>query len=471
MKDRKIVKILLHFTAKEHKSFLRFVQSPYFNTSQILVDLLEYLYKFAPTFSKNKLTVQNAFKHLYPQKKFDEQIINRHLSNLFKLVEEYIIISRSKEDQIKRNIYLLEYYKEIQNFNYFESWTKKLRTQNNSYQYRDYEFFHHQYLIEYQSAAIQAAEDTRDQEINFDRTEIAFDIQYWIRKLSLLCNQLNRKNFIGDNSINRLKVDDVIQFLSSSDLLEVPAVEVLFTTLILLNEPNDKSNYNALKLTLAKHHKNFKPEDIQNISTFLINCALRLFSKGQETYEECFDLFEFQIEHGYIYLNGYIHPHILKNVVTVALRLKKFSWAETFLKDNKDNIESQVSYYWNLANLHYTKGEYEIAQDILIVNRYDDIFYQLGTKRMLTKIYYHLDYSDLLFSFVNTFRVFVSRKELNPLQKRRHQNFINFTLKLVKSLPGDQNLDQLLKKIESTDQVADKSWLLEQTKARMESQF
>jgi len=468
MKDRKIIKVLSVFSSKELKLFIRFVQSPYFNTSKTLVDLLTYFNQFAPKFTSNKLSVENAFKILYPNKKFDEQVINRQISSLFKLAEEFIVLIVSEKYTIKKYINILEYYKDNQLFPYFESWTNKLTKLNADYVYRDYDYYHHQYLIEYQNATNLAEADNRNQNLDFDVTERAFDIQYWIKKLHILCAKLNRNTFVSGQTIDHLKVEQVIDYLNKSDYLEIPAIQVRYAALKLLYQPDQKQNYDQLKKLLKELHFNLKSEGIQSFYTFLVNCVPMYYESGTKRYEEYFDLFKVQINNGYIYFHGYIHPHILKNVVTVALRLKKYEWAESFLKENKEKILSEESYYWNLANLHYEKGEYSKSQDILLDNKYDDIFYQLGTKRMLVKIYYHLEYNDLLFSFINTFRVFVSRKELNSNQKKRHQNFINFTLKLMKSVQGDsKKLNALLDKIKSTEQLADKNWLIEQITVRI----
>lgn len=459
------------FTPKELKQFIRFVQSPYYNTNKILVELLEYCCQFAPNFSKNKLTVEKAFKHLYPAKKFDEQVINRLLSNLFKLGEEFIVVRKNEENQIKKNVQLLVFYREHQIVPFFDSWYKKLQNQNEKYPYRDHYFYSNQYIIEYQSSIRQSRNDNRDQQIDFEQPEQAFDIQYWTRKLLFLCSQLSRRAFVSNQSVNEKKIEQIIQYLDQSDLLKIPAILVWYRALVLLNKPDLNSNYEELKLQLENHHQNFDPETVLGFYTILINCVPIFYPSGKERYEEYFRLFEVQILNKYIYLHGFIHPHILKNIVTVALRLKKYDWTESFLKENKEKIKSQESYSWNLANLHYEQGEFESALDILLKNKYDDMFYQLGTKRMLSKLYYHLDYGELLFSFINTFRVFVSRKELNPIQKKRHQNFINFTLKLMKSIPGNtEELTQLLYKIETKEQVAEKNWLVEQTKIRMKQQ-
>jgi len=468
MKDRKIIKLLSVFTAKELKQFIRFAQSPYFNTNQVLVDLLEFCCQFAPNFSKSKLTVENAFNHLYPSKKYDEQVVNRHLSNLFKLGEQFIIIHHGKKDQIKWNVVLLKFYREKQLLSFFESWNKKLLNINNQYQYRDHYYYSNQYLVEYQSSIHKSRNETRNQTLDFKNPERAFDLQYWTRKLLFLVSQLSRKRFASDQEINEIEIKQIIQYLKHSILMDNPAIKVWYGTLVLLVEPENKSHYDHLKSLLDQYHQNFNPEIVITFYTTLINFVPSFYPSGEERYTEYFQLFEIQINNGSIYLHGEIHPQVLKNVVTVALRLKKYDWTKSFLLSNKEKIKSRESYHWNLANLHYEKGEFGIAQDILLDNKYDDMFYQLGTKRMLVKIYYHLDYSDLLFSFINTFRVFVSRKELNPIHKKRHQNFINLTLKLIKSIPGNTpELAQLLKKIEATDQLADKNWLIEQTKARM----
>lgn len=464
MRDRKIIKILTLFNLKERKSFLRYVSSPYFNTNQRLVDLLEYIYKFAPDFTNDKLSIKHAFHHVFKKDPFNERIITRLISKLFKLMEDFIILNKGNQNAIKQQLLLLDYYFEHQQGTFFESGYKKIIDQNNAGLIRDAGYFQNQYEVEILNIKQLVRVDKREHPIDFKSAIRVLDIQYWIKKLYLLCSQVNHQRIVKNDKYNGAEVDYVLKFLNGHSLLEVPTIKVWYGSLKLLHTTNIE-NYTSLKSLLSENYQYFDPNEVEKFYSVLINCVVTLFSRGKPSLEEYFNLFSDQIEKGFIYYNGYILPQVLKNVITVALRLNKYEWAESFLKSNKEKIHSNEVYSWNLSALLYEKGDWEQALDLLTETKYDDIFYQLSTKRLLIKIYYKLGYEELLHSFINTFRVFISRKVLTGTDKETNQQFLNFALKLIKLRSDDREAaENLLNKLEQTYKVADKNWIVGELK-------
>jgi len=468
MRDRKIIKLLTFFNLKERKSFLRYVSSPYFNTNQRLIDLLKYIYQFAPEFTNDKLTIESAFHQIFKKEPFNERMITRLISKLFKLLEDYIFLNRAENDKFQQQLYILEYYYEQQLTSFFEAGYKKLNDFNEKGPFRDDSYFHNQYQVEFLNNQHLVIEDKRDHPIDFKKPILALDTQYWIKKLMLLCIQVNHQLIVKSDEYVGDEVEYVLKFLKGHSILKVPAVNVRYGALKLLNDPHNKILYDKFNEQLSKNYQLFEHHTVQDFYTILVNCIVKVFERGKPSLEEYFRLFSDQIDKGYIYYNGYILPQGLKNVIIVSLRLKKYEWAETFLKNNKDKIYSNDVYTWNLAAILYEKGDCEKALDLLTETKYDDIFYQLSTKRLLVKIYYRLGYEELLHSFINTFRVFISRKVLTNTDKETNQQFLNFALKLIKTRAEEkQTLKSLYSKLEATYNVADKNWLLEETKKKM----
>ncbi len=468
MKERKIIKILTNLNLKERKSFLRYVSSPYFNTNQKLTDLLVYIYQFAPNFDNEKLTIENAFAHLFRKEVFSERIITRLISKLFKLIEEFIALTKHEEDSFNKKVYLLEYYFDNQLTPFFDSIHKKMETEIEATPFRDDRYFYNQFLAEFHSIRLKTRDDRRDHPIKFDKMILALDIQYWIRKLNLLGTKLNHQTIVDHPEFDNSETKYVLKYLEKHPLQKIPAIKVCYSALELLNDPKILDSYLSLKKNLSQYHTTFPINLIQHFYTILINNVPNYYPRGTKRMEEYFNLFSEQIEQGYIYTNGYILPQVLKNVMTVSLRLKKYTWAESFLENNREYIYSNEVYSWNLSALLYEKGDYEKALDLLTETKYDDIFYLFTTKRLLIKIYYRLGYEELLHSFINTFRVFISRKKLAAGKKEENQQFLNYALKLIK-LKGHQQkeLKQLLSRIEEAQHLAEKYWLIEEVKHKL----
>ena len=95
MKDFRLIKILRTFSKVEMKSFGKFVNSPFFNTSKATMQLLQALKKYYPAFSGVGLTREKLFAEVYGERKYSSVLLNKLASNLIKLSLEFITISNN----------------------------------------------------------------------------------------------------------------------------------------------------------------------------------------------------------------------------------------------------------------------------------------------------------------------------------------------------------------------------------------
>ena len=90
----------------------------------------------------------------------------------------------------------------------------------------------------------------------------------------------------------------------------------------------------------------------------------------------------------------------------------------------------------------------------------------------MLRTYYALKDTEALLSLIETFRIFVMRnKKMSPTQRKEYTNFLRFAKKLVELKHHgvtytrsalEEKLKALRGKIESTDSVINRSWLLEE---------
>ena len=69
----KIVETLGTFSQNEFKTFGKFVNSPYFNSSKSAVKFYNYLRKFYPDFENEKITPENAIQLYFPGKEIQRR--------------------------------------------------------------------------------------------------------------------------------------------------------------------------------------------------------------------------------------------------------------------------------------------------------------------------------------------------------------------------------------------------------------
>ena len=90
MKDSQIITILKTFSKPEMRSFEKFVNSPYYNTSAATSKLFGALRKYYADFSHENLTKQKLFASIYGKRKYSNELFNKLSSNLIKLSLEFI---------------------------------------------------------------------------------------------------------------------------------------------------------------------------------------------------------------------------------------------------------------------------------------------------------------------------------------------------------------------------------------------
>lgn len=151
----------------------------------------------------------------------------------------------------------------------------------------------------------------------------------------------------------------------------------------------------------------------------------------------------------------------------LALASRELDWADYFLHEFKEKLpkkERENVFLYNLAIYYFYKPDYDKALDLL--NRqivFDDIFYNLNSRSMLLRIYFEQGLFDVLFSHLDSFTTYISRKKQLGYHRESYLNLIHFTKKLLNIPEADKTArEHLRSEIISTKAVADKKWLLAQ---------
>jgi len=90
MKETKIIQILRTLTLEELKSFGRFVDSPYYNQSKVIVKFFKILKKYYPEFKSTDIEIEKIYKKLYPSQKYNYGTIRNVISEIGRLAEKFL---------------------------------------------------------------------------------------------------------------------------------------------------------------------------------------------------------------------------------------------------------------------------------------------------------------------------------------------------------------------------------------------
>ena len=100
MLEAKLIQLLRKFTTRQRTRFKEYVHSPYFNKHKTVMQLCNYLLKYAPDFEHKDLSKQQVFQHLFPKKTYSETKLYTYSSNLLSLLNDFLAVEIFKQETL-----------------------------------------------------------------------------------------------------------------------------------------------------------------------------------------------------------------------------------------------------------------------------------------------------------------------------------------------------------------------------------
>jgi len=458
--------ILKAFTGQDMKEFDKFVASPYYNKNEVLVKLFAILKKEYPDFEGAGVDREKVYQKLFNTKDFDESKLRYAFSDLSKLLEKYIIVKELEKNKVKENLLLLDFYKANDIEKYFNQSfddTKKMLDSSS----KDSDYYFNKYLAE--EILFNYSSVKRDKSLDDVLQQVAdnLDSYYLSKKLKFYCEMYTRQNFLNSNYQTKF-LKEILSHIEHVGYNDFPAIIVYYYVLKTLIDEENESNYYKLLELLDKNEKFFSKTEMGDLYVLAQNYCTKQINQGNQEnvyLREYFKLTNKLIDKEMIYENGFIIPSVFKNIVTVGLRLEEYDWTENFIYTYKEKLAPKYkenAFTYNLAWLHFFRGEYKKTLRLLSNVEYMDVYYVLDSKILLLKTYFELDDADAFYSLIDSFYVYLRRNDLiAAYQKNICLNFVKFAKRLMRIKQGDTKAaEKMIEEITETKQVASISWLL-----------
>ncbi|MCX7648920.1 MAG: hypothetical protein N2050_00010 [Flavobacteriales bacterium] len=188
------------------------------------------------------------------------------------------------------------------------------------------------------------------------------------------------------------------------------------------------------------------------------------FNQGKENFLwKIWEIYQKMIAYDVIYEGEYIRPGLLKNIVTVGIRLNQLEAAEKVVDSFGQRVEPRIRegvLGYNKAVLAFARRDYRQALRLLSQAQVDDIFYELGTRALFLKLFYELEDAVSFYHHWDAFYNFIRRnKVMSDAQKASHKNFIRIIRQLMRiRAEGDRNLGMKLREEIERQGVLDSTW-------------
>ncbi len=466
MINSKLVAYLKVLKPKEIKEFRLFLNSPYYNDQESIVDLFEHCINDYPKFPDEKLDRNYTFNILFPKKKFDNKILRYEMTNLTKLLEKYLIHKQLDSDKTNEALLLLKALNNKELDNYFLQTLDKHKKDLLKKPIRDIPYYLNQYKLNDELASLEFRRQNHSNIEYLLSTVDDMDKFYIANKLKYACLIINYKNVLNAD-YEPIFIEDISKYIEQKNFQDEPTIYIYYLILKMLREIDNEQYFNLLIEQLLLHQGKFSLSEVDNMYSYARNFCVRKINSGNNIYyHHLFDLYKTMLKQEVLLKDGDLSPWDYYNISILSLRIKNFEFAENFIQEYRNKIKEQERdniYTFMLANLQFHKKNFDKTLKLLNRISFSDTNYHLMTKCLMIKTYYENEEVIPLFSLLDTFIAFANRnRKISSFHKKLYANFAKVVKKMAKIKMGSKiDPEKLRAQIMDDRLVADLVWINE----------
>lgn len=476
MLNTKLIDLLKTLNKKEISKFREFIYSPFFNKNKKVRILGEYVLDHAPNFEAKKLEKQVVFPNLFGDAPYNELQINNIISDLLQLLYNFMAqVQLQQQPQFQKHLLLKELLHRDTPIHISRN-AKRLKNIQAKSKIRNYEYFHHEYLLyeKLDQSVVSHAKRSFDQNLQLQSDNL--DLYYFSNKLRMACDMTSR-NIVIQAGYQCDFLTDIIKYYKENhrNFQSYPAISIYYAVLNIIQNSEDESSYLNLKKDLLQHQNLFPKLELWTLYKYAINFCIKKINSGKSNYyKELLDLYKILLENKIIFPNGYLSQWTFKNIITISAHLEDFEWTEKFIEQYEHYIIPEERFNaitYNRATLYNAQKNYSAALQTLHNVEFTDSSYHLGAKIIQLKCFYKLNESEALFALIEAFRKYILRnKDISDYRKKANNNLLKivkgiYQLKINRNTMTTSAYNQkhrtIQKKLNTLSPISNKDWLLE----------
>ena len=477
MKETKLISLLQTFDNSELKALDKFIQSPYFNSSEVISKLWEHIKKHSTSFDSPQLSKEKTFKKIYPKETFNDKRLRQLRSRLFKLVQTFLATQQFQKNELLAKKQLAEAYYEKDFYEWFEDESRdiikdihKNEILHDGHYLALIQLHHHLYFNQRSNKYLPSPPDLWECSEQID----AF---YWLSKLKYAA-EWNLRQFL--NIEKRPKNMDLSNIPDKFTSPEQPLFHFYYSIYTLFNQTLEEGE--CLFFETANAFINIADtiplKERTPILLYLINYSSLGHRKKEEQFLPIlFALNKIGIENNAFLYKGEIQPASFTNMVYLGCKLKKIDWVQQFIADYQSKLpliskENTINY--TLATLAFFKEDYLAAFYQLESIKFQKPSSEISKKSfqircgfecfLLQRAFY-----EILKNKSESLQKFISRKGIINEQKRAAFKNLNNTIKKTATLilqnANKKEFNKMIEKVQKQTPFPEKIWMLKHLKA------
>lgn len=483
-----ITESLTSLNESEIRSFGKFIRSPYFNESPVMIKLFEIMRKYYPAFTNRNFTKPKIFKKLYPAKKYNDDTMRKHLSDLQKLIEDYFSHSYLDSNKFNKKMYLVE---KLEDKNLSAQFMRRLKEMEEEYindeklceEYFDRSFALSTRKWNHIIGAGEAGQYNQHNEVVGTHLE---RLGYFLTGAIINLLKMNQDSI----SISRFYSLDrysavTTKFLESVKLKEFlaeykalqpdfyPIVMIYYYNYIILNgdeKGNISADYQELKKLVVENMDKFTDHEKKIHMLFLENGCLAAIRQGRKEFmSELHSIYNIMLsEKLYVYRESdHMTTSRFIKIVQNAADIMEYKWAGNFIEEYSLKLPletiSDIKNY-SYALLCYAKDEYEKAIEHSSKVKFLASNINIQSKILKLKSCYEMKYMDEILYQLNSYGKTLQNDIISPLPaKEKFHAFMQMLGKITRLSfkPNKAKTESLLIELEGEENIYEKQWLTE----------
>lgn len=475
MKNNKTIDLLKQFSNQELDKFRLFLESPYHNTDEALIQLFSGLVSFLldehNNHSLTELVAQLKNKPLSKGElsKKDRTYLNAKMSLLYHLALQFLCLETFDEEHPTYKALVIESLlakrQMTASASFLKKEQKKLRQQ--SYQH----IRNHRTAFELEKGRLNYLLQNRLIEKKNNITEVLqqLDTYYLLTRQNYENLALSLSRVSNNAHFEEELLDLASPLKRKSPYAEHQLIQVN-NIIADLMKTNEETYYFELIRFLDEETLVLSPKQLQEFYKAALNfCMHQAFRGKLEFLQYLFELYQTLDEKNLLLEKGRMSIARLKNIVSVCCKVGDFEWGSAAVEKYKpllNHPDPDSVVHVNLGAIAFYQHDYKQAIYHLI--RVDKVStgYDLDCRIMLLKSYYELDedYDERTMTMFRTVAMFIrNHTQLSSKRKKAFKNFVRITINLYryKHRATKMQLDSIRSKIESLEFFSDKKWLLD----------
>ncbi|MFN0014194.1 MAG: hypothetical protein ACKVU2_06560 [Saprospiraceae bacterium] len=449
------------FDRAELLRFGKFVRSPFFthrtDVARLFACLAKSRYRGKAFPDKNAL-----FLETFPGREYDDLALRAAMSDLRELLEDFLVWQYFQSDALRISMALMAQFRERNLPKMFEKQQRQTQKRLDEASIRNAEF--HQKSLEFLFETAQfKARTTRTSDLPLQDISDALDLHYLAQKLRHACTQLSHQAvYRTQYDLGLLPV--LIEQVEHSGFIRVPAIALYYFCYRFLTEQYSLSWFQKFRDELFENERLFPATELKSLYLLATNFCIRQLNEGNSPFvAEGWRLYQEGLSRGFLIEHGRMSSFTFNNIVAFGIRLEVFDAVEQFIGQYQGCLEpvQQKSFVdFNLARLEYRRNNLALAMQYLQTADFKDLVNNLIAKTLLLKIYYQLGEFEILDAHLDSFRQFISRRELSEYHRKNYSNIVAIVKKMISLQPGDRKGRAALReKIRTTEVLTEREWL------------